>query len=123
MYSESQVEHLLPAVWDRTFAWGIQNPIAPDPDMPKAKYRSPKEATTFWCHLIDIRMAWERAPLTMFQRRALLMHYGLGWEHQEIADYQSVSRSAVTKRLANGVDVMAEWLNAKYESGEEEPDE
>lgn len=113
-YSETLVEHLIPAIWDQTFAWGIQNPAAPDVDMPKAKYKSPKEATTFWCHLIDIRIAWERAPLTMPERRALLLAYGLGWEQGEIAFNQSVSQQAISKRIAKAVDTLTEWLNADY---------
>lgn len=110
-YSETLVEHLMPAIWDRTYAWGMQNPASPDVDMPKAKYKSPKEATTFWTHLIDIRMAWVTAPLTMPERRALLLYYGLGWEQEEIGYNQSVSQRAIGKRLTKGVDTLTEWLN------------
>lgn len=118
-YSEAMVESLLASVWDRTFAWGIQNESAPDPDMPKAKYKSPKEATTFWTHLIDVRMAWEHAPLTMYERRALLLYYGFGWEQQEIGFNQSVSKMAISKRLNKGVHTLADWLNADYELEQE----
>lgn len=113
-YRQEQIEQLLPSVWDRTYAWGMQNDIAPDPDMPKMKYKSPKEATTFWTHLIDIRIAWDRAPLTMYERRALLLHHGLGWTQKEIAEDQSVSQQAITKRLNKGVKTLTEWLNADY---------
>ena len=115
-YSERMVEQLLPSVWDRTYAWGVQNPEVPDPDMPKAKYKSPKEATTFWTHLIDVRMAWERAPLTMYERRAILLHFALGWEQDEIAFNQEVSQSTVSRRITKGVDLMTRWLNADYET-------
>jgi hypothetical protein len=90
-YTEVQVESLMPSVWDREYAWGVYNPQAPDADMPTAKYKSPKESTTFWCGLIDIRTAWVHAPLTMPERRTLLLHYGFGWEPQEIAHNQSVT--------------------------------
>lgn len=114
MYSEAMVEHLLPSVWDRTYAWGVQNPQVPDPDMPKAKYKSPKEATTFWTHLIDVRVAWERAPITVPERRTLLLHYAFGWSAEEIAFNQQITARAVNKRLAKGVDRMTAWLNADY---------
>ena len=114
-YSEAMVEQLLPSVWDRTYAWGVQNPTVPDPDMPKAKYKSPKEATTFWTHLIDVRMAWDRAPLTMYERRAILLRYAFGWEQDEIAFNQSVSQSTVSRRITKGVDLLTRWLNADYE--------
>ena len=117
-YTESLVEQLIPAVWDQSFAWGLQNPQAPDADMPKAKYKSPKEATTFWTHLIDIRIAWERCPLTMPERRALLLAYGIGMEQSEIAENQSVSQQSISKRIAKGVDKLTEWLNADYETEE-----
>ena len=113
-YSEDRIAQLLPSVWDRTYAWGMQNEQAADPDMPKMQYRSPKEATTFWTHLIDVRISWERAPITMFERRALLLHYGLGWTQQEIAEHQGVSRISIQKRLKKGVKTLADWLNADY---------
>lgn len=111
-YTEAQIESLLPSVWDRGYAWGIYNPQAPDPEMPKAKYKNPKDATTFWTGLIDIRRAWEHAALTMPERRAIFLAYGSGWDSQEIADHQSITLRAVNKRIAKGVDTMTNWLNA-----------
>lgn len=115
-YTEAHIEVLLPSVWDRESAWGVYTPQAPDPDMPKAKYKNPKDATSFWTGLIDIRLAWVHAPLSMPERRALLLHYGFGWDQQEIATHQSVSQQAVSKRLGKGVDTLTEWLNAEYET-------
>lgn len=118
-YTELLVESLIPAVWDQAFAWGIQNEYAPDVDMPRAKRRCPLEATTFWAHIVDIRIAWEHCPLTMFERRALFLAYGLGMEQAEIAANQEVSQQAISKRLAKGVDKLTGWLNAYYETEEE----
>lgn len=114
-YSEAVVESLLATVWDRTYAWGIQNDSTPDPDMPKSRYKSPQEATTFWAHLIDVRIAWAAAPLSHAERKALLLHFAFGWEQKEIAFNQRVSQQAISKRLAKGVREMTEWLNAEYE--------
>lgn len=110
-YSPELVERLLPAAWDRTWAWGMQNPSAPDPDMPTAKYTSPKEATTFWCHLIDIRRAWEGAPLKPDERRALLLHFGFEWTQQEIGDHEQVSKKTINKRVKAGLRVLSDYLN------------
>ena len=112
-YSEGLVESLLPSVWDRTYAWGVYDPSAPDPDMPRAKYKSPKEATTFWTHLIDARRAWESAPVLMPERRALFLHYALGWSAEEIGYNQGVSARTINKRLAKGLDTMTRWLNER----------
>lgn len=111
MYSEDLVEQLIPAVFDSTYAWGLQNPIAPDADMPKVKYKSPKEATTFWCHLIDIRCAWEQAALSLKERRALYLYHSIGWTQQEIADYEQVSKKQINKRLSQGIAQLTAVLN------------
>lgn len=113
-YSEAMVESLLPSVFDRTYAWGVQSDSTPDPDMPKAKYKSPKEATTFWCYLIDIRIAWDHAPITFKEKRALFLHYALGWTQEEIGRHELVSQQAANKRLTKGLRTLADWLNADY---------
>lgn len=111
-YTEEMVEHLLPSVWDRTYAWGVQSTTSPEADMPKAKYVDPRQATTFWTHLIDVRQAWERAPILMPERRVLLLAYGFDWTAEEIAFNQGVSVRAVNKRRVKAVDCMTNWLNA-----------
>lgn len=113
-YSEAMVESLLPSVFDRTYAWGVQNDSAPDPDMPKSKYKSPKEATTYWCHLIDIRIAWANAPIFLPEKRALFLYYALGWTQAEIGVREGVSHVAINKRLAKGTRILADWLNADW---------
>lgn len=118
-YSQERVEQLIPSLWDRTYAWGMQSETTPDPDMPRSKYKSPKEATTYWTHLIDIRMAWKHAPLTLQERRAILLYHHLGWSEKGIALHESVSQQAVSKRINKGVRTMTEWLNADYEGVED----
>jgi hypothetical protein len=111
MYSESMVELLLPTVWDRTYAWGVQSETFTPPDMPKAKYKSPKEATTYWTYLIDIRIAWEKAALTYPERRSLLLTYGMGWTEEQVGYNQGVSQQAISKRNARAVERLTRWLN------------
>ena len=118
-YTEEMVEHLLPSVWDRSYAWGVQNPQAPNQDMPKAKVKDPKNATTFWTHLIDLRMAWSHAPLNQSERRAMLLHFALGWDQGEIAINQHVNQATISRRITKGVRLMVAWLNAEYETEQE----
>lgn len=111
-YTEELVEHLLPTLWDQSFVLGIDNPNAPDPDMPKAKYKNPKQSTDFWCHLIDIRRAWDNAPALRWDyMRALFMYFGLGWTQDEIAHHEQVSKKTINKRLKYGVEALVLYLN------------
>jgi DNA-directed RNA polymerase specialized sigma24 family protein len=109
-YSRELVEQLLPAVWDSSLAFGMTNPNAPDPDMPRATI-DVSHGCTLYAHLADIRSAWKRAPLTLKERRALLLRYGLGWEHREIGAHEGVSRQAITARLDAAVGRLRDHLN------------
>lgn len=110
-YPVELVEQLIPTIWDRSWAWGMQNESSPDPDMPKAKASDPKQATTFWCHLIDVRRSWEQAPLLGSERRALFLHYCQGWTQDEIATHESVSQRAISKRMSTGLGKLVDFLN------------
>jgi DNA-directed RNA polymerase specialized sigma24 family protein len=113
MYAEHLVESLIPAIWEPSYAWGIPNEYAADADMPKVKYKSPKETTTFWTHIIDIRRAWDICDLTDGERRALLLTYGFGWDQTEIARHEQVSQRAISKRLKAGLECLVGFLNKK----------
>lgn len=71
-YARELVDQLLPAAWDLEFAYGMTNPAAPDPDMPRAA-AAPAHSGTLIAHLADIHTGWKTAPLTEDGRRALLM--------------------------------------------------
>ncbi len=113
MYPEELVEHLLPTIWDDSFVLGMRNPTAPDPDMPKAKYTDPRGATDFWCHLIDIRRAWESDVLTGPERVALVRYYHEGYTQQEIADQEQVSKKTINKRIREGVRALSAYLSVQ----------
>lgn len=111
MYSEELVEQLLPTLWDESFVLGLQNPGAPDPDMPKAKYKDPRSATDFWCHLIDVKRAWDNAgALRFLHQRALFLYYGIGWTQEEIAVHEQVSKKTINKRIQHGIEAMSLYL-------------
>jgi DNA-directed RNA polymerase specialized sigma24 family protein len=112
VYTRELVEQLLPAVWDHNTAWGMTNPTAADPDMPRTT-TDPAHAGTLYAHIADIRTGWEQAALSSAERRTLLMRYGLDWRHKTIARHEHVASSAVTKRLAQGVGRIAQTLNGE----------
>lgn len=111
-YSPDLVVQLLPAVWDQTYAFGMANPVAPDPDMPRSK-PDPKTGGTIFAHLADIRGAWDRAELPHSERVALLLRHGLGWTDDEIAALDGVTGRAVRYRLERGAERLASHLNGR----------
>lgn len=109
-YSRELVEQLLPAVWDSTLAYGMVNPTAPDPDMPRGTV-DPSHGCTLYAHLADIKTAWRKAYLPLEEKQALLLRYGLGWREREIGEQQGVAHQRVSERLARGVTRLRDYLN------------
>ncbi|WP_432482539.1 hypothetical protein [Kineococcus esterisolvens] len=104
------IELLLPAVWDQEYAYGMEMPNRPDPDMPRTP-SDPKKGGTLFAHLADIRRAWERADLTDAQRRVLLLRYGLDWKWSEIAYNQRADSKSVRERADRALTRIAVFLN------------
>ncbi|GGL01748.1 sigma factor-like helix-turn-helix DNA-binding protein [Mangrovihabitans endophyticus] len=118
-YDRPLVERLLPAVWDGATAYGMNNPTAPDPDMPRAQ-GDPAHAGTLYAHIADIRIGWTKAPLKDTERKALVLRYGLDMTEREIAARQGVTRQAVNHRLVAGVGRIDACLNgAGGQAGDE----
>ena len=121
-YKRPLVEQLLPAVWDQSYAFGMENPFAPDPDMPKAK-PDPKVGGTIYAHLADIRNAWAKADVPQVERQALLLHYGLGWNTREISLYMNEHKASSARRVERGVGRLAAFLNGvRYDEDDHEID-
>lgn len=121
-YTRREVEALLPAVWDRQAAYGLQNPYAPAPDMPKAATNK-AQANTLYAMLADIRTAWSKAPLTTKQRQALEYRFRGDLKEQEIGEALGVHKSNVSRRVEAGIGGLAAWLNGDTYVGDYEPDE
>lgn len=109
-YDRPLVEALLPAVWDEAFCYGIRMENAPDQDMPRGSINK-ATGNTLAAHIADIKTGWADAPLTLGERRALLLGYGLDWKQTEIAFNQDVSQKTVSKRLETGVGKIVNTLN------------
>lgn len=109
-YTRELVEQLLPAAWDPYFAYGMADPAAPDPDMPRTT-ADKAHSNTLYAHIADIHTGWNEAPLTPAERRALLMRYGLDWPQTTIARHEHIGRTATSDRIASGVGRIVATLN------------
>lgn len=111
-YTPELVKHLLPAVWDQAYAYGMTPQYAPDPTMPRGK-PDPAVSGTLNAHLADVRRAWERAALTEPQRVALVLRFGLDWTTVRIGEEQGVSQPTISSRVKRGVSTMTDYLNGE----------
>lgn len=109
-YDRPLVEQLLPAVWDQSYAYGMTNPTAPDPDMPRAA-ADKAHSGALYAHLADIRTGWNKAPIPRPERQALFLRYALDLKQSDIGKRQGVTQKAVSERLARGVGRIVETLN------------
>ncbi|MEU5433795.1 hypothetical protein AB0G73_10500 [Streptomyces sp. NPDC020719] len=118
-YDRRLVEHLLPAVWDKEAAYGIRNPTAPDADMPKGTVDK-RTAGLLFAHLADIRQGWATTPLSLGERQALLLRYGVDLPDDAAGALQGVTDRAVRYRCERAVGKIAAHLNGhQYVDGYE----
>lgn len=120
-YDRELVERLVPAIWDPAYCYGMDNPSTPDPEMPR-QATDPTTANTLYAHLADIKMAWQYAPVNLDEARALLMHYGLGWQHVAVAVHEGVNKSTALRRSERGVSKLVAYLNGTTYEGDDEGD-
>lgn len=109
-YNRALVEQLLFSVWDPEASLGVRNPYAPDPDMPKAR-GNPKIQSPLPAHLADLRRGWERAPLTMPERRAMFCVHGADMTQTGAAKVLDLPRTTVIGQVERGVGKLVAWLN------------
>lgn len=110
-YTEEAIRLLLPAVWDEAYAYGLpERDNAPEKDMPKAAANKAR-GNSHWAYIADIKTGWKKTPLTLDERRALVLYFGIGWTQRDIAFNQNVSLSTVNMRLNSGVTKITALLN------------
>lgn len=113
-YSRESVESLLPAVWDDAYVYGLpQKDTAPDPDMPKGASNK-AHANNLAAYIADIKFGWAKTPLTLRERRAVLLAYGFGWTQKEIAFNQGVDQGTISRRIDGAVGKIVARLNGGY---------
>lgn len=109
-YNRALVEFILQSCWDPEAAYGVRNPYVADADMPRAA-SNPKLQSPLAAHLADIRRAWKQAPLTMPERRAVFLHYGVDMSETETGRFLKLPRQTVQAQLVRGVGKLTAWLN------------
>lgn len=112
-YTRGEVELLLPTVWDPDSIWGAPTEGAPEPGMPKGKSKDPRRTNAFWDHMLDVQIAWQRAPLTTAERRALLLRYGADMTQEQIARVLGRAKSTINENLYRGVGRIVAYLNGE----------
>jgi len=113
-YDVRLVEEALPALWDESLhAQPINNPKhAPPRGMPRAQ-SNPAHSGDWLAQVADVRTAWERAPLTLKQRRVVFMYYGLRWPQALIGAYLGVAHNTVYERVERALISMSRWLDGE----------
>lgn len=114
IYSERQVAELLPTLWCEV---AKLNPSvkASDPEMPKGPAPDPSHSGDHMAHCADISRAWERAFLTLAQKQALLLRYGLNWTQAEVGTHFDITQQAAAYRESSGIKNICTFLNGKRE--------
>lgn len=138
MYERADIELFLPAVWEEGY-WTNPPQKKPKKSIDPSRYRqveeltgtrlanacepdrrsatiNPKHSNTTWAELIDVKSAWLETELTVKERRALFLAYGLPhgqrFTQEEIAFNQGVSNhSVISRRLDNAIHKMLVTLN------------
>ena len=102
-YTRRDIEELMPAIWDESYAYGMpEKQEAPEQDMPKAA-ASVAHRNSHWAYIADIKTGWAMADLTQKERCALVLFYGTGWKQSDIAFNQGCTQQAISPRLENAV--------------------
>lgn len=111
MYSRDLVEQLLPAVWDETYAYGMPKAAtAPSEDMPKGSVNK-SHGNTLFAHLADIKTGWEAPDLSIAERQAVLLHYGLDLIEAEVGAVLGKPRTTVQYNIFTGIGKIVSHLN------------
>ena len=112
-YDRQAVESLLPHIWSDAAVWGLQKDDAPDPDMPKGSV-DPSKGNSLPVMLADLRLAWERSDLSIRERRALFIHYGLDQTQTLIAAYEQCDKATISRRIYDATSTILDYLNGTH---------
>jgi hypothetical protein len=109
-YTRETAELLLPTIWDQDSIYGVQRENTPDPDMPSG-YKNPAHGNNLPAFLIDIKDAWHAAPLSLKERRAVLLRFGVDMKQTEIAAHEGGTKSLITTRLFTAIGKIVAQMN------------
>ena len=112
-YTREQIELLLPAVWDESYCYGLPaREDAPDPDMPRGSVNV-AHGNNLSAYIADVKSGWKKAPLTLLEKRAVVLRFGAAYMDREIAEHEGVDRSTITHRIETAVTKIANYLNGE----------
>lgn len=111
MYTEERVAELFPGIWDEQRVFNQVDEQAPDPEMPRAKYRDPRRSTDAVTEMADVQRAWALADLSLQERQSLLLRLGLHLTFEQAAHFMPVSDSAVARSVKSGMAEILAFLN------------
>lgn len=110
----------MPCLWDEDLAVnGINNPLAPPADMPKAVV-NPSHAYTHTAHVADLHRGYQRAGLSTGQRQVLFLRFGFDSLLTEIARDLSIDERTVRRRLDSGISKIGASMNGRPSNRYEE---
>lgn len=117
-YTREMVELLLPAIWDESYCYGLPaRENAPDPDMPRGS-TNVAHGNNLPAYIADVKSGWAKTPLSIRERRAVLLKHGVCLMDREIAEFEGCSRSTITHRLEAAVTKITNYLNGADEATE-----
>jgi len=111
-YSPAGVEGAFPMLWEESQAGVVQVAQGPDEGMPRAA-TDKSHANTGYAIYADIRRAWDKAPLSLEQRQAVFLAYGLGWTQEQIGEALGFSHQTAMRRIDSAIETVATHLNGK----------
>ncbi|MGW6131339.1 sigma factor-like helix-turn-helix DNA-binding protein [Cellulomonas sp. NPDC055163] len=106
-YTVGEVEASIPLIWDESFALGSLGSYEPGMPPPPG---DPSRTGGRIANAADLRTAWN--ALSDLQRRRLLLCFGLGWTHAEIAQHDDVSEESVRQSVKLAVQRLVKGLNS-----------
>lgn len=139
MYERDDIELYLPCVWEEGY-WTHPPRKKPKSSIDPTRYReieelkgsrlanacepadrkatmNPKFSNTTWAELIDVKSAWLETDLTIKERRALFLAYGLPPGHrftmEEVGFNQGVTKQTISERISNAIAKMLVHLNGE----------
>ncbi|AUG87232.1 sigma factor [Streptomyces phage Omar] len=116
-YQRTDVEQVLPYLYDAEAAYGIKSEIYVEDGMPKG-YSDPSKGNSIFASLADVRRAWDHGPLSAVEKQAVFMRYVLDDILGDIAGHQGVSERGALYRVERGVGKLTAHLNGdKYIDG------
>lgn len=105
-YSVAMIEMFLPVIWDESL---LTNPPVTE-EVGGKSVADPSAGNNWLVGALDVKKAWQEAPLDANQRVALAYRYGYGLKNYQIAEMLGVSDTSVGTYIKRGINLLIEEL-------------